>query len=425
MAGGLLTKRALLLAKVQASSGVDANPDAANDAILVSGPDYTTDPQVLERDFVSNDLSKFEHIIGRVVAGFTFTAEVRGNGKQQSGLLADAPKFATLLRGCGFALSPMDGSGAQNLTDVIPAKANNSVTDVTWAKGGTVTADSPVLYTIECTTAGASGIAEVIVTGNNDTEDDLSAAVAGVITDGVPVPLGAKGGEVTPTITGSLSLGDKWQVMAFPTGIMAKPVSTGHEQITLDMYFDGLRHKGLDGMGTFSIDATAGEFASATFNFTTTFVDPVDVPMPTNPVYEDTLPPQVELSLLSWGGNTDMFAESWSFDAANDLQPRLDVNARQGYRGTRISDRAATGGFTPEAQLEADAEFWKDYLAGTSKTFTTRVGTERGNMVVLFAPNAQTTEQPYSDRNGLRTLDKSVSFKRGLNGDDEIIFVFC
>lgn len=426
MAGGLLTKRALVLAKVETVTGEDAAPTETADAILVSEPSYTTDPQVLERNFVSNDLSKFEHIIGRVVAGFEFTVDLRGNGIQSSGLVADAPKLARLLRGCGYALSAAGGAGTANLSDVIANKNNDPTTPaITFDKAGTVAVDSPVLYTIEVTLGGASATAEVTITNNNEDEDDLSTPQVEVVTSGTPFNLGGSGGTIEMTWTGNLIAGDKWQVQAWPVGVKAIPVSEDFDTLTLWMYLDGLLHKGQAGMGNFTIEATAGEFASVTFNFTTTFNDPEDEAMPSTPVYETTLPPQVELSLLSWGGNTELYAESWSFDQGNDIQVRLDVNAAQGYRGSRIADRAPSGGFTPEAQLEADEPFWADFLAARAKTWTVRCGKVVGNQVVLFAPNAQTSEQTYVDRNGIRAYDKSILFKRGNVGNDELIFVFC
>lgn len=425
MSGGLLTKRALMLLKVETTPGVDANPSASTDAFLVEEPEWTSDPQMLERNFVSNDLSKFEHLIGRVIAGFKCVSELRGNGLQHSGNVSDAPMIAKALQGCGYVLSAMTGAGSTNLSDIIADRSNAGTVKPTWAKGGTITVDSPVLYTIEVTTAGASGVAEVIITGNNDEEDDLSGATEETITSASPLSLGSSGATITPTFSGSLTLGDKWHVMVFPTGVMAKPVSENFKTVTCQLYMDGLLHEGYAGMGNFSIEAQAGEIAKVTFNFTTTFVEPADAAMPASPVYETTLPPQVELSLLTWGGKKDLYAESWSFDAGNEINARMDVNAPQGYLGSRISDRTPVGGFSPEAQLEADAGFWEEFHNGTSKVFTARVGKTRGNMVVLFAPTAQTSEQSYTDRNGLRALDKSIGFKRGNTGNDEMIFVFC
>jgi hypothetical protein len=429
MPGGLLTKRGLLLAKVETTSGEDALPVPALDAILVAEPNWEPDPQVLERDFVTSDLSKFEHVIGRVISGFSFTVMLAGNDRQQTGLVADAPMIARLLRGCGYALSSTNGSAEQNTTQVTPSKSNMKDTAVTFAKSGTLASgfNAPVLYTLEATDVsgfpGSPGEIEWVVTNNNP-EQDNTAAVPTVIQIGDPIPLGSSGISLTPTVT-TISDGDKWQVLVFPVGVKALPVSSNHETVTLYLYFDGLLHKGYAGMGTFTIEATAGDFARVNFQFTTTYVEPEDAPMPTDPVYETPLPPQVELSLLTWGGKTDLFAESWSVDAGNEIEARMDVNAIQGYRGSRINDRAPAGGFTPEATLEADEPFWRDYLRATAKTFTVRCGTERGNQIVMFAPNAQTSEQSYADRNGLRAYDKSVMFKRGQTGNDELMFVFC
>lgn len=427
MTGGLLTKRGLLLAKVQTATGVDAVPDATNDAILVSNPDYTTNPNVIQRDFVSNDLSPWEDLIGKVIAGFKFECEVRGNGVQNSGLVADAPKLATLLRGCGFALSPTTGVSADNLSQVVPNKLNSTTGVIAWAPTAAtnVTVASPVLYTVEVTTPGASGVAKVTISNNNTAEDDVTALGEQTITTDTALALGAKGGSITPTFANALVAGDKWQVLAYPMGVKAVPVSDNFEVLTLYMYLDGVLHKGLDATGTFTIDATAGELAKVTFTFTASFIDPVDAALPLAPVYEETLPPQVELSLLSWGGNADMKADKWTFDAGNDVQARMDVNAAQGYIGSRIAKRTPKGGFTPEMQLNADEPFWADFLAARAKTFTVRCGTKAGNQFVMFNPNAQTSDQKYQDRNGIRALDKTIEFKRGANGNDDTMFVFC
>lgn len=75
-----------------------------NDGILVSEPEYEIDPSVLERDFVREDLSPLPVIIGRKLSRMTFSTEIRGNGKQHSGLLADAPLISRLFRACGYQL---------------------------------------------------------------------------------------------------------------------------------------------------------------------------------------------------------------------------------------------------------------------------------------------------------------------------------
>lgn len=428
--GGLLTRRALVLAKVETVCGEDALPTAADDAVLVSEPEFTIDPQILERDFVSNDLSSFASVIGRIVSGFQFTVDFRNLGVSQSGLVADAPILATLLRGCGYELLPMGGTGdGGNHGSAVPDFDNDPTGDgnVAWAStSDPVTVEAPVLYTIEVTTGGASGVAQVTITGNNDAEDDLSAAAPQTVTSGTALALGAKGGQITPTFTNDLILGDKYSIIVFPTGVKAKPISTGFETLTLYMFRDGLRFRGYAGQGTFNIEAVAGDFARITFNFTTTYVQPDDTPVPTNPGYGLQLkpPPQVELSLLTWGGNVSLVAEQWSLDQGNDVQVRPDVNAPQGFAGSLIVDREVTGGFNPESVLEADNPFWDDFARGRQLSFTARIGSAVGEQVIVFCPQAQTNDLQFGDRNGTLTYEKGFQANR-FNGDDELCFVFA
>lgn len=427
MLGGLLTKRALLLAKVETTVGVDANPTPALNAITVQEPSATADPTVLERDFVANDLSPFEFTVGRVVGGIEFQTYVGGNGTQHSGLLADAPMLATLMQGCGMALTGLTGTAALNVFPVIADKKNPATSpSIEWAVAGTldVSITAPVLYTVEVTTGGASGVAEVLITNNNDGIDDLTAATDKVITTATALTVGGSGFTITPTFTGSLTVGQRWYVMVFPKGVKVAPISDNFKTLTLYLYRDGLLFKVLASMGTFTMTAAAGELASLTFNFSGQWVPPVDAAMPDDAVFPETLPPMVELAQLTWGNNVNLTTQQFTLDMANEVVQRPDVNSQYGYAGSRISSRAPTGGFNPEATLEADEPFWDDFTKARAKIFTARVGTEAGNQCIIFGPRVQTSDQSTDDRDGLMFYDKSIAFKR-FNGNDELLFVFA
>lgn len=429
--GGLLTKRATFLFGIEAELGVNPGLDPEVNAIEVSEPDYTTDVTVLERDYVANDLSPFADIIGRVIAGFQITTEVRSNGKAQSGLIADAPILAKMIQACGYDLLAMDGTGTTNHSPIV-ADPDNPATSakIAWSSEvDDVTVLQPVLYTIEVTTSGASGVAEVTVTSNSKEEDatngdHIEAPVAQVITTATPLNLGTKGGALTPTFTGDLTIGQKWSVAAFPTGVKLVPISNNFKTASMEMNRDGVKLEGNSGLGTFTVTAPAGDIAKATFNFTTTFVDPSDELVPDVEFPDDLLPSQVELSTLTWGGNRNLMVEQWTLDQQNDIQARPSVNHRQGYAGSRIAGRAPQLGFNPEATHEADHPFWNEFLKAKQKTFITRVGTEPGNQVVFYAGKAQTSEQSFTDRNGTMTYDKTIKAKR-ISGNDELIIVFC
>jgi hypothetical protein len=100
----LLTRRAVVQGAIESTYNSPASL-GASDGILVMNPQYTITPNVLTRNLMRNDLSQMPHIIGRKLAQMKFSTELRGNGKQNSGLSADAPVIARLFRACGFALT--------------------------------------------------------------------------------------------------------------------------------------------------------------------------------------------------------------------------------------------------------------------------------------------------------------------------------
>ena len=430
--GGLLTKKVTFLFNIEAQPGVNPGLDPETNAVEVSEPEFTTDVTLLERNFVANDLSPFEDSVGRIVAGFKVVTEVRSNGRAQSGNLADRPILADMIRACGFELYAMTATGTDCHSPVLPDPSNAKTSPtVAWTSTNAATSNkAPVLYTIEVTTGGASGAAKVTVTSNSDAEavgtmGDVIAAPAEVtLTSGTPLPLGAKGGTLTPAWTGVLTVGQKWSVCVFPRGIKAKPISDNFKTGAMAMNYDGVEHEGLRGLGSFQIDSTAGQIAKITFNYTTTFLQPGDDAIPEVDFGDLPLAPQVELSTFTWGGNSGLVVEKWTYDQANQIEVRPSVNHRQGYAGSRITGRAPKVGFNPEMTHEADHPFWDEFTKAKSKVLLTRIGTEEGNQVVFFMGKVQTSEQPYGDRSGIRTYEKSGGAKR-IKGNDEIIIVFC
>lgn len=530
--GGLLTRRALLLAKREVVAGVDAVPTAALDSILVSDPEFSVDPNVLEREFVSQDLSPFEHIIGRKLASISFTTELKSNGLAQQGdVVVNQPKLARLMQGCGYTLSERqsvhtgfttdfatnndltliassvgpntipngdhgmktgdgpvevflnggtlptgltaatdyfiirksnfvfalassfanalagtevvlsvaDAAGAVQVgglptTELIPDQGNDTTVAAAIAayvgyEEGAFTANAftePVLYTLEVTLGGASATAEITITANNDAQDDTTPPQAAtVVTTAVQFEIaGVTGSDLWARFdfTGLLTLGDKWHILVSPPGMMAQPVSTNFDCLTLYFYEDGLRYRTLASQGTFTVDATAGNFGTVEFTFTGQYTAVIDEALP-NGVFETTLPQQIELSILTWGQNFILVVEQWTFDQANNVVPRPDVNKTDGFNGVRIADRTPAGGFNPEATLVADEDFWGDFAAATAKAFFSRAGTAVGNQIIVFGPKVQTSEIAFGDRDGIRAFDHTMLFKR-FQGNDEIQWWF-
>ena len=416
----LLTRRTVLLFKEETTVGTDAAPVQATDALLVEEADFSLDVKMVERNFYVNHLSPQAQLAGRKLGSITFTHEMRGNGLAQTSV-GNAPKLAQLMKSCGFSITNVAATPASRIGDVIAMDGN--VGAATWAKAGTMTNTQPGVYTFTCTTGGASTVARFTMSCNNP--DLLATPTTNItVTNGTAIPLTGTGGTVAPTLTAPLAIGDTFTVTVIPASNVLQPVSTGFKTGTLKLYLDGKLHVLLGSMGTFSVTSEGGGRATCSFTFTGVYGGTTDAALPSAPVFESTMVPLVERSLLTWGGNSSVAAAGWTFDLGATVTERTDVNAAEGTVGMLTTGRATKGGFSPEATLEADAAFWGSMAAGYRKSFFCRVGRVNGNAVAMDAPAVQTNTLGYADRDGLRTYDVGMMFTAGAVGDDEVRFIF-
>jgi hypothetical protein len=532
----LLTRKAVLQGAMETTYDTPATV-GLSDGFLVSTPTFDIKPNVLERDFVREDLSPLPFIIGRKIAGMEFSTELRGNGAQSAGTLASSPLIARLFLACGYvatynkgpvAKGPFDqGQPANEVTwvvsssaiasDTLTMTANFNAGDIVGFDGvnyraesalaaandfqlgaslalslaslvkaingtgvvgtdyfagtvpsanasvavtsGTVitatakqagtggnaipatytpsgssegawahatltggadagTTTDVVAYYLTVDTPGVSGTARVTVTSDTLGEGVASA----VVTSGSPITVGTKGLTVTPTFVGSLVTGQSWTVWLMPAGISLDPISDNFQSITLVLHKDGVIHTMPGSFGTFEITAQAGNYAMVKWTFTGTYVAPTNDPNP-SPLFERTLPPQVELARLRIG-NFQAVVEKVTFNQMNDIQVRPDVSSQDGYIGTRIVGRKPEGGINPEADLVTNNDFWGQMSSAMCMPFQMRVGKVAGNTVWMLCPNTQYSQMTYADRSGILTYDAGVRFARSL-GNDESCFYFC
>lgn len=173
----LLTRRAVVQAGMEPAYG-QAVALGTDDGVLVSEPTYEIDANVLERDFTRDSLSQTPHIMGRKLAKMTFSTELRGNGKQQSGVPADAAIITRLFRMCGYALTGFTEPTVKGVFDV-----HDHANRVTWAVDVDDADNSDAhCYFIEVVTPGASGVAQVAIT--SDTNGEGSSTIPAVAATG-------------------------------------------------------------------------------------------------------------------------------------------------------------------------------------------------------------------------------------------------
>lgn len=94
----MLTNRELILLKIESSYGVDALPDAANDALLVESPGWSNEGlRMNERMPIRKNIGSLQHIYGGALKTVTFDVELKG-----SGAAGTAPELDPVLRACGM-----------------------------------------------------------------------------------------------------------------------------------------------------------------------------------------------------------------------------------------------------------------------------------------------------------------------------------
>jgi hypothetical protein len=417
----LLYNRALLLAEIETAFREENSPppDETDNAVLVEDPVFSADATILDRNNVKVHLSPDPGTPGRKIATVSFSHEVRHNGNTDGTV---SGKLGVLLRGCGFAETNIAAASTDTIlasgpSDNQPTPVNSPDGAFTYAKTTAYAGTLPRVVELECTTPGGSGVAQFSVfspaVGTVQTEESYTAVT---MTDATTFDL-VESAQITPTVVTSFATGDRFIINVTPPGYCYEPVSTGFESLNLWVYYDGLLHK-LEGCrGTFTGD----------------YNNPTDTALPTSPVYETTIPPQVELSnLVAAGGQDDvdfdLCAQSFSIDIANNVVARECINEKDSLAGAIITGRSPTASFNPETTLEAEHPFWANLNSATRVSFGVRVGSEQGNTVTFFAPYAQYASLAYGNRNDIRIYDVNMRLNTdadvGGAGNDELRICF-
>lgn len=206
------------------------------------------------------------------------------------------------------------------------------------------------------------------------------------------------------------------------TSVTYTPLSTGHKSLTLYAYYDGLLHKITGARGTFSINMAAGQYGKISWEFTGDYVKPTDTALPTNGVFDSTLPPIIKSASFSVAAYAAII-DALIFTQANVISASGDVNAADGYGEHRIVSRDPNGSFNPETVLIATHDFWGAWEAGTKQVITITIGSTAGNIIDIDIDYAQTRSISQGDREGIIIYDMPFVATES-SGDDEIEIIF-
>lgn len=242
------------------------------------------------------------------------------------------------------------------------------------------------------------------------------------------IVLGDSDAEITPTWAGNLVLGQKWIVQLYEVGYMYTPTSKSSETDTMTLYVfkDGVLHKVTGCIGTVTFTGEAGQVGQASFEFQGNYDDPVEEPAPIDSVFEETVPPQIELAEMSIAGDNDFCAQSFTYTLGNQINLNECINAKDGFLGAAVTAREPTAQLNPSATYEAYTGMWGNFSRATQFPIHTRVGSEAGNIVRFYADRSNFTGLTYGDRNGTVSLEATFSLNGvAPTGDDELRVVFC
>lgn len=192
--------------------------------------------------------------------------------------------------------------------------------------------------------------------------------------------------------------------------------------LSIAIYKDGLRKALKGARGNVKYVAKAGEPGMFEFEFVGVYDGTTDVAILTPSGVDTTVPASLLSATFSVAGFS-AFVSQISFDMANVLTPRGDINQASGYISTLLTKREPKGSFDPEDELVATHDFYGRWLAGTTGSLTWKHPGSAGNIVTFTVPACQYTKLGESDRSGIAILSTDFLMTR-TTGDDEISIAF-
>lgn len=373
----LLTRKRIVLAKIESSYGVDAAPTGSANAMLVKNLTLTPiSAETVSRDLIRPYLGNSETLLATVFTQIQFEVELAGAGAS-----GKVPAYDPLLRACGFERRPA------------------------------VTVSAAITRT--GTTATAVATAHGFQTGDRVL---MSGAVEGAY-NGEFVVTRVDADTFTYQVVGSPSTPATGSPVA-GRAIEYAPISGPFESATLLFNVDGVEHllRGCRGSVQFQIGAR--EIPVMQFTLTGLFSSPEDQAAPT-PDFSGFQIPRVantqNTAAFSLHGYSGVL-ESMSLDVANDVQ----YLSRIGQEKVEILNRAPAGTFVIEAPSIATKDFFTIARDSTLGAMQLIHGTVGGNKVQLFAPTVSLQNPNYQDVDGVHFLSIPYTAVPD-SGDDELI----
>ena len=364
-----LTRRRLILSKIESTYGTDAAPGAA-EAVLVKNINFTPqETNLVPRDLIRPYFGNFTNIPAAIYAKLAFSVELAG-----AGTAGAAAPYGSLLRASAFA-------------EVLNAAAVTGT-----AQAGSTSSTLKLAAAASAVDNFYQGMRVRTTGGTGSGQSAFILAYTGSSKTATTYP----NWTVTPDATTQYSI-DAQSVYI--------PRTTGLEAVSLYFNEDGLLHKMLGCRGTVALKLPLWGIPTLDFQFTGIYVPPTDTAQPTPVTYSTFQQPvavnnsnTTGLVLASYAG---AMLSDFSMDFKNSVTYRSLVG---GSQSVVLTDRKPEGSLTLEATTVAAKDWWTMAANATTAPFAVTHGTVSGNIVDLSAALMQLTKPSYEDKDGIAML---------------------
>jgi hypothetical protein len=167
----MLTKRDVILAKIESVYNTDPTPVAATDAVFVENPAWShAGARMIERKGTRPSLGQLKQLFGGTLLQVTFDMELKGAGSAYSSSVR--PECDVLLRACGFAAT-VDTTGGSESVTYVPASSSHESCTIYYYQDGMLFKLTGCRGTVSFNfETGNKGMASFTITGHTATPTD-------------------------------------------------------------------------------------------------------------------------------------------------------------------------------------------------------------------------------------------------------------
>jgi hypothetical protein len=401
----------LILVKREITEGTDPVPTAAINAVAAfGGIAPTVDGARIARRFLTGDLSRYAHRVGRKLTTLSITFDFIG-----SGTAAVLPRFLPLLEMCALkyaAVSPTTtdiNAGATYKWTVSGSGTDEYYVDLLGGGNPTLTQPSYVTLGSPATrrNRGALGSLALGEWGYGD-NDSLGFSTVYVRLDDGADPDSKATGWVNHVTASSHTL---------------KPRSSGFDAATVYSFLgdaaEGLRHRLTNAFGNWQMtfDPVNGT-ATVQIDIQSLYNTPTDVVTPAG-TFDTPLTPLAAGLTLDFDAAWTPVVPSVVLNGGVTVVERPDLNAANGLKGLKIVAREVSGTIITEQENRAIYDLWAKWEAGTEADVDFQLGSAGGNTFAFDFPKAQLDAPRHGTLNGYRTYELPF-FANRTSGDDEM-----